>query len=276
MTLPKASVGASRTPCFRRTDGTQTISRCPARGNHVRKPFQYRNASCTASTGEGQASCPGSPWSRTFRRPDLPGSKAGQADDSFHSCGPLGAGRRRSRERGRFGRRRAATARERCRVYGCFLHVTGIRARLHVNSRSSSGHAHTKPRSTARRRACPSNIGRHPRGSVGCPDETRLTGGAKYPPICASPTRSAFVGWRVQNGPFCTREYWSCEVTVLQTACAMRRTVVSPAQRAEMRGDISGSDGLPESERMQGKIACQETGGRAQVSGAVRREIRVI
>jgi hypothetical protein len=27
---------------------------------------------------------------------------------------------------------------------------------------------------------------------------------------------------------------------------------------------------------MQGKIACQETGGRAQVSGAVRREIRVI
>ena len=65
-------------------------------------------------------------------------------------------------------------------------------------------------------------------------------------------------------------------VAVLQTGCAMRRTVVSPAQRAEMRGDISGSDGLPESERMQGKIACQETGGRAQVSGAVRREIRVI
>jgi hypothetical protein len=27
---------------------------------------------------------------------------------------------------------------------------------------------------------------------------------------------------------------------------------------------------------MHGKIACQETGGRAQVSGAVRREIRVI
>jgi hypothetical protein len=56
----------------------------------------------------------------------------------------------------------------------------------------------------------------------------------------------------------------------------MRRTVVSPVQRAEMRGDISGSDGLPESERMQGKIACQETGGRAQVSGAAHREIRVI
>ena len=31
--------------------------------------------------------------------------------------------------------------------------------------------------------------------------------------------------------------------TVLQTACAMRCTVVSPAQRAEMGGDISGSDG---------------------------------
>jgi hypothetical protein len=29
----------------------------------------------------------------------------------------------------------------------------------------------------------------------------------------------------------------------------MRRTAVSPAQRAEMRGVISGSDGLPESER---------------------------
>ena len=27
---------------------------------------------------------------------------------------------------------------------------------------------------------------------------------------------------------------------------------------------------------MKGKIACQETGGRAQTSGAVRREIRVI
>lgn len=123
------------------------LSRCLTRGNHVRKPFRYRNASYTASTGEGQASCPGSPWSRTFRRPDLPGSNAGQADDSFPSCGPLGAGRRRSRERGRVGRRRAATARERCRAYGCFLHVTGIRARLHVNSRSPSGHAHTKLRS---------------------------------------------------------------------------------------------------------------------------------
>jgi hypothetical protein len=56
----------------------------------------------------------------------------------------------------------------------------------------------------------------------------------------------------------------------------MRCTVVSPAQRAEMRGDISGSDALPEFERTHGKIAWQKTGDRAQVSGAVRREIRVI
>ena len=56
----------------------------------------------------------------------------------------------------------------------------------------------------------------------------------------------------------------------------MRRTAISPAQRAEMRGDISGSDGLPESERANGKIACQETGGRAQAYGAACREIRVI
>src|ERR1035437_7622761 len=56
----------------------------------------------------------------------------------------------------------------------------------------------------------------------------------------------------------------------------MRRPVVSPAPRAEMRGDISGSDALPEFERTHGKIAWQKTGDRAQVSGAVRREIRVI
>src|SRR5487761_1220087 len=57
----------------------------------------------------------------------------------------------------------------------------------------------------------------------------------------------------------------------------MRCTVVSPAQRAEMRGDISGSDGLPESRKaIDGKIACQKTGGRAQAYGAAHREIRVI
>jgi hypothetical protein len=43
-----------------------------------------------------------------------------------------------------------------------------------------------------------------------------------------------------------------------------------------MRGDISGSDASPEFERTHGTIAWQKTGGRAQVSGAVRREIRVI
>ena len=56
----------------------------------------------------------------------------------------------------------------------------------------------------------------------------------------------------------------------------MKRIVVSPAQRAEMGGTISGSDALPEFERTHGTIAWQKTGGRAQVSGAVRREIRVI
>ena len=58
--------------------------------------------------------------------------------------------------------------------------------------------------------------------------------------------------------------------------CAMKRIVVSPAQRAEMRGDISGSDALPEFERTHGTIAWQKTGGHAQVSGAARQEIRVI
>jgi hypothetical protein len=32
-------------------------------------------------------------------------------------------------------------------------------------------------------------------------------------------------------------------VIALWLGCAARRSVVSPAQRAEMRGDISGSDG---------------------------------
>src|SRR6266536_3473216 len=58
--------------------------------------------------------------------------------------------------------------------------------------------------------------------------------------------------------------------------CAMRRIVVSPVKRAEMRGDISGSDALPEFERTHGTIAWQKTGGRVQVSGTARREIRVI
>jgi hypothetical protein len=56
----------------------------------------------------------------------------------------------------------------------------------------------------------------------------------------------------------------------------MRRTAISPAQRAEMRGDISGSDGLPEVERLNGKIACQETGSHVQAYGVACREIRTI
>jgi hypothetical protein len=55
----------------------------------------------------------------------------------------------------------------------------------------------------------------------------------------------------------------------------MRRTAISPAQRAEMRGDISGSDGLLRLERALGrKIACQETGSHAQAYGVACREIR--
>ena len=59
-------------------------------------------------------------------------------------------------------------------------------------------------------------------------------------------------------------------------SCAMRRIVVLPAQRAEIGGNISGSDALPEFERTHGRIAWQKTGGRAQMSGTARREIRVI
>jgi hypothetical protein len=38
-----------------------------------------------------------------------------------------------------------------------------------------------------------------------------------YPPLCASPARSAFVSCRIQIRPFCS-EHWSCKVKVLQTA----------------------------------------------------------
>ena len=40
--------------------------------------------------------------------------------------------------------------------------------------------------------------------------------------------------------------------------------------------EILGSDDLPGAERLTGTRACQETGGCAQVSGAVRRETRAI
>jgi len=40
--------------------------------------------------------------------------------------------------------------------------------------------------------------------------------------------------------------------------CATKRSVISPAQRAEIGGDISGSDGLPGRRKVNpGKIACQ-------------------
>ena len=59
--------------------------------------------------------------------------------------------------------------------------------------------------------------------------------------------------------------------------CAMRRTAISPAKRAEMRGDISGSDALPESRKANnGKIAWQKTGSRAQAYGTACQEIRAI
>src|SRR5256885_10308911 len=59
----------------------------------------------------------------------------------------------------------------------------------------------------------------------------------------------------------------SWNATVPRSACAMRRTALSPAKRAEMRGDISGSNALPEPERVtSGKTAWQETDGRAQMS----------
>jgi hypothetical protein len=45
--------------------------------------------------------------------------------------------------------------------------------------------------------------------------------------------------------------------------CATRRSAVSPAQRGEIGGDVSGSAGLPDLERGQGKTACQPTNGRA-------------
>jgi len=58
--------------------------------------------------------------------------------------------------------------------------------------------------------------------------------------------------------------------------CATRRSDVYPAQRGEIGGDISGSNGLPGSRKRKGTIACQETSGRAQAYGARRWGIRVI
>ena len=61
-----------------------------------------------------------------------------------------------------------------------------------------------------------------------------------------------------------------------RTTCATRRTAISPAKRAENGGDVFGSDALPETERLNGKTAWQQTGSRVQASGTVCREIRAI
>ena len=64
------------------------------------------------------------------------------------------------------------------------------------------------------------------------------------------------------------------DVDAEDPGCAMRRTAISPAKRAEMRGDISGSDGLLGSKGLGRKIAWQETGSHAQAYGVACREIR--
>jgi Domain of unknown function (DUF222) len=85
-------------------------------------------------------------------------------------------------------------------------------------------------------------------------------------------------GWTVALHPDGTTTARSPDGTkVLHShGCATRRSVVSPAQRAGTRGDVSGSDGLPGIRKVTGTVACQKTGGRAQASGAVRRGIRAI
>jgi transposase len=57
--------------------------------------------------------------------------------------------------------------------------------------------------------------------------------------------------------------------------CAMRRLVVSPIQSGRIWREILGSDGLPNPETVMGTRACQESDGRAQVSGTGHRETRV-
>ena len=56
----------------------------------------------------------------------------------------------------------------------------------------------------------------------------------------------------------------------------MRRTVVSPAQRAGMEEMSLDLMAYLNPKGCKGKIACQETGGRAQAYGAACREIRAI
>ena len=53
--------------------------------------------------------------------------------------------------------------------------------------------------------------------------------------------------------------------------CAARRSVVSPAQPGGTRRDVLGVQWLTRIRKVKGTIACQESDGRAQVSGMRRR-----
>ncbi len=64
-------------------------------------------------------------------------------------------------------------------------------------------------------------------------------------------------------------------VIALWLGCAARRSVVSPAQRAEMRGEISGSDGLPESEKCREQQHARKPAAHAQAYGVACRGTRV-
>jgi hypothetical protein len=65
-----------------------------------------------------------------------------------------------------------------------------------------------------------------------------------------------------------------------------RRSEAEPVRREALRcipgpagkdwRNVLGSNGLPDAERLSGTRACQETGGRVQVSGTVHRETRAI
>jgi Transposase IS66 family/Family of unknown function (DUF6444) len=66
--------------------------------------------------------------------------------------------------------------------------------------------------------------------------------------------------WRRSTGsssPTCPAP--SC-TTATRTTCATRHTAISPAEQAENGGDVSGSDALPEAERLNGNAAWQKTG----------------
>ena len=58
--------------------------------------------------------------------------------------------------------------------------------------------------------------------------------------------------------------------------CAARRPVVSPAQLGVTRREVTGSNGSIRIRKVNGTIACQESGGQSQVSGLKCRGTRVI